>query len=85
MPFGCPPNRWSFLVVAACLVWAAAPARAGADDAMKLPEYVRSSGEVAGAIKCVGSDTMNNLVALWAEGFNSNCVLHRPIRAVENG
>jgi phosphate transport system substrate-binding protein len=69
MPFGCPPNRWSFLVVAACLVWAAAPARAGADDAMKLPEYVRSSGEVAGAIKCVGSDTMNNLVALWAEGF----------------
>jgi phosphate transport system substrate-binding protein len=69
MPFGCPPNRWSFLVVAACLVWAAAPARAGAVVALKLPEYVRSSGEVAGAIKCVGSDTMNNLVALWAEGF----------------
>ena len=24
---------------------------------------------MAGSLKCVGSDTMNNLVALWAEGF----------------
>ena len=69
MPSGCPPTRWSVLVVAVCLVWAAAPARAVDDDAMRLPAYVRSSGEVAGAIKCVGSDTMNNLVALWAEHF----------------
>lgn len=35
----------------------------------RLPAYERSSGEVSGALKCVGSDTMNNLVALWAEGF----------------
>lgn len=34
-----------------------------------LPPYTRATGEVSGALKCVGSDTMNNLVALWAEGF----------------
>ena len=33
-----------------------------------LKEYVESSG-VSGSIKSVGSDTMNNLMALWAEGF----------------
>lgn len=35
----------------------------------RLPAYERTTGEVSGALKCVGSDTMNNLVALWAEGF----------------
>jgi len=35
----------------------------------ELPAYRRAPGEVAGSLKCVGSDTMNNLVALWAEGF----------------
>jgi phosphate transport system substrate-binding protein len=35
----------------------------------ELPAYVKAPGEVAGSLKCVGSDTMNNLVALWAEGF----------------
>lgn len=35
----------------------------------RLPPYQTASGEVSGALKCVGSDTMNNLVALWAEGF----------------
>ena len=34
----------------------------------KLPAYTKSSG-VSGSIKSVGSDTMNNLMALWAEGF----------------
>ncbi|MCA8942783.1 MAG: PstS family phosphate ABC transporter substrate-binding protein [Planctomycetes bacterium] len=34
----------------------------------KLPSYVKTSG-VSGNIKSVGSDTMNNLMALWAEGF----------------
>ena len=34
-----------------------------------LPAYRKAAGEVAGSLKCVGSDTMNNLVALWAEGF----------------
>jgi phosphate transport system substrate-binding protein len=34
-------------------------------------DYQPSIGEVAGSLKCVGSDTMNNLVALWAEGFRT--------------
>jgi len=34
----------------------------------KLPSYRPVSG-VSGSIKSIGSDTMNNLMALWAEGF----------------
>jgi phosphate transport system substrate-binding protein len=34
-----------------------------------LKPYEKATGEVSGSLKCVGSDTMNNLVALWAEGF----------------
>jgi phosphate transport system substrate-binding protein len=34
----------------------------------KLPVYKPTVG-VSGTIKSVGSDTMNNLMALWAEGF----------------
>ena len=34
----------------------------------KIPEYKSTSG-VSGSIKSVGSDTMNNIVALWGEGF----------------
>ncbi len=34
-----------------------------------LPVYRKSSAEVSGTIKSVGSDTMNNLMALWGEGF----------------
>ena len=35
----------------------------------ELQPYHSVRGEVAGALKHVGSDTMNNLVALWTEGF----------------
>lgn len=34
-----------------------------------LPAYRKSSADVSGTIKSVGSDTMNNLMALWGEGF----------------
>jgi phosphate transport system substrate-binding protein len=34
----------------------------------KYPEYRKTAG-VTGNIKSVGSDTMNNLMTLWAEGF----------------
>jgi phosphate transport system substrate-binding protein len=34
-----------------------------------LGSYTKVAGEVSGSLKCVGSDTMNNLVALWSEGF----------------
>jgi len=36
----------------------------------KLPRY-EASGAVSGTIKSVGSDTMNNLMTLWQEGFQS--------------
>jgi phosphate transport system substrate-binding protein len=35
----------------------------------KLPGYGSVSG-IAGSLSSVGSDTMNNLMAYWAEGFN---------------
>jgi len=43
----------------------------------ELPEYTPTEG-VAGTIKSVGSDTMNNLMALWGQGFRAhypNCQL----------
>lgn len=45
--------------------------RAGAQSVQvdpELPPYAPTSG-IAGSIKSVGSDTMNNLMTLWAEGF----------------
>ena len=33
-----------------------------------LPEYTKAAG-VSGNIKSVGSDTMNNMMALWGQGF----------------
>ena len=35
-----------------------------------LPDYKPASG-VSGSMKSMGSDTLNNLMALWAEGFRS--------------
>src|SRR5271166_3747208 len=35
----------------------------------KLAEYKRSSAEVSGAIKSAGSDTMGELMTVWADGF----------------
>jgi phosphate transport system substrate-binding protein len=43
-------------------------ARAQVQVDPKLPEY-QPVGGVSGNLKSVGSDTMNNLMALWAEGF----------------
>ena len=37
--------------------------------AAEIKPYEKVAGEVSGSLKCVGSDTMNNLVAHWAEGF----------------
>ncbi|HEY2839131.1 MAG TPA: PstS family phosphate ABC transporter substrate-binding protein [Pirellulales bacterium] len=45
---------------------AASSAASSAD--LTLAPYARVSG-VSGSIKSVGSDTMNNLMTLWAEGF----------------
>lgn len=63
---------FAVLLAVACLdsgmvIRSAAALEQEIDPALK--PYEKVSGEVAGSLKCVGSDTMNNLVALWAEGF----------------
>jgi phosphate transport system substrate-binding protein len=57
------------VVVALALVASLGMAEAGGLRVdPKLPSYSRVAG-VAGSIKSVGSDTMNNLMTLWAETF----------------
>ncbi|MFP4161123.1 MAG: PstS family phosphate ABC transporter substrate-binding protein [Ectothiorhodospira sp.] len=48
---------------------ASGPALAEDDVDPDLPEYERTSG-VSGNLTSVGSDTLNNLMTLWAEEFN---------------
>ena len=48
---------------------AQAVATPAAKPAAEIGPYEKVAGEVSGTLKCVGSDTMNNLVAHWAEGF----------------
>src|SRR5690606_40119193 len=36
-----------------------------------IPSYQKMSG-VSGSIKSIGSDTLNNLMTLWAEGFRKH-------------
>ncbi len=50
------------------LLWSSAPVRADIAVDKDMPDYTRVSG-VAGSIKSVGSDTMNNLMTLWLEEF----------------
>jgi phosphate transport system substrate-binding protein len=67
--------RRSFLLAASCsLLLASADHAAALDQAIDpaLKPYEKVGGEVAGSLKCVGSDTMNNLVAIWAEGFKKH-------------
>ncbi len=63
--------RSTFTVLtAAILVGSSAPLLA--DEALKvdpaIPAYEKTSG-ISGNLNSVGSDTMNNLMTLWAEGF----------------
>ena len=59
-------KRKSLLVAAAVLAAGLVNAQVKVDDAF--PEYKPVQG-ISGSIKSVGSDTMNNLMTLWAEGF----------------
>jgi len=62
-----------FLATAALTLCAsfAASGYAGAVEVdSKLPSYKSVSG-VSGNLKSIGSDTLNNLMTLWAEGFQS--------------
>jgi phosphate transport system substrate-binding protein len=60
-------TRWMAVVGMATLIGGTVASAQEIDPA--LGSYARAAGEVSGSLKCVGSDTMNNLVALWAEGF----------------
>lgn len=64
-------KRWALGVFAvAGLALAAQPASAALKVDPKLPSYKTTSG-VSGSVKSVGSDTLNNLMTLWAEGFKT--------------
>ena len=54
-----------------CLALFALPALGQTTVDERLPEYKTVPG-VAGNIKSVGSDTLNNLMTLWAEKFKEN-------------
>ncbi|HEV3115493.1 MAG TPA: PstS family phosphate ABC transporter substrate-binding protein [Gemmataceae bacterium] len=61
---------WVSGALAGILCWAI-PAAAQVSVDAKIPEYKPAEG-VSGTIKSIGSDTMNNLMALWAEGFHKS-------------
>lgn len=58
----------SRIAVAAAFVMAAASTVTAVDVDPALADYSPVQG-VSGSIKSVGSDTMNNMMTLWAEGF----------------
>ena len=55
---------------AAATLAVAAPAHAQVQVDPNLPAYAPGSG-VSGALTSIGSDTLNNLMTLWAEGFRT--------------
>lgn len=60
-----------FLTVLAAGALLSLPAKTVAVDLdPKLPDYRTAQG-VSGTIKSIGSDTLNNLMTLWTEGFRS--------------
>src|SRR5208283_1710496 len=61
------PVLWTMVALLAGL-FAAGPVLAQVRVDTKLPEYKAVQG-VSGNLKSIGSDTMNNLMTLWAEGF----------------
>jgi phosphate transport system substrate-binding protein len=56
------------IVAAAVGMVAAGTSRAQVAVDSKLPEYTPVAG-ISGNLKSVGSDSMNNMMTLWAEGF----------------
>jgi len=56
------------VITATVIAVTSAPGQVMVDEALPLYEPVQG---VAGSIKSVGSDTMNNLMALWGEGFKN--------------
>ncbi len=61
-------NIFKFAIAA--LASSVAAGEAGALDVdAAIPSYTKSAG-VDGSLKSIGSDTLNNLMTLWAEGFS---------------
>lgn len=48
----------------------AAQAKVSVDE--KLPAYEKSTDGISGNVKSIGSDTMNNLMTLWQQGFREH-------------
>lgn len=69
-PLALRPHPLSYLAI--LLVWSLAESSHAQSASVKLdpalPEYKKVAG-VSGTLKSVGSDTMNNLVSLWAGEF----------------
>ena len=63
-------RRLIALVIAGGLALGAAAASAQVEVDSALPEYERTSG-VSGNLNSIGSDTLNNLMTLWAESFRA--------------
>lgn len=62
-------RRNALLAAVATIAIGAFAATAGAQGLdPKLPDY-KQVGGVSGSLKSIGSDTLNNLMTLWAEGF----------------
>lgn len=59
----------AFLHIAAVALIVASSAQAAVEVDKGLPSYQKTSG-VSGNINSIGSDTLNNLMTLWAEEFN---------------
>ncbi len=62
-------KRISAAIAVACLVFVAASAF-GLDVDPAFRDYKTVSG-ISGTLKSVGSDTLNNLMTLWSEGFRA--------------
>lgn len=58
-------KKYSILATILIFATTAILSASGGDD---IPEY-KKSGTVSGTINSIGSDTMNNLMTLWAEAF----------------
>lgn len=62
--------RLGACIAMVALTLAVKPAQAQVKVDPRLPEYTPVEG-ISGTIKSVGSDTLNNLMTLWAEGFRA--------------
>lgn len=59
-------KKFTFLLIATLLSTTLIAQRVKVDE--KIPRYKKTTG-ISGNLNSIGSDTMNNLLALWLEGF----------------